>query len=115
MNLSHGQRPRVNEIGARQSIFTCHDHVAASFRPVVRHKPSAWPTALRPSQSCRKLITMKHKFPQTLGLLLISLSLSACVDSSQSAVSNGPTASVTPAAAESPAKKESDTTEPVML
>jgi lipoprotein-anchoring transpeptidase ErfK/SrfK len=57
---------------------------------------------------------MKHKFPQTLALLLISLSLSACVDS-QSAVSNSPTASVIPAAADSPAKKESDTTEPVML
>ena len=63
-----------------------------------------------------KLITMSQKFPLSFVLLLISLSLSGCVDSGQSAGAiNTPAPLVSPAPATDDANKQTEANEPVML
>src|SRR5436190_20794883 len=63
-----------------------------------------------------KLITMSQKFPLSFVLLLISLSLSSCVDSGQWAgVINTPAPLVSPAPATDVANKQTEANEPVMV
>jgi lipoprotein-anchoring transpeptidase ErfK/SrfK len=57
---------------------------------------------------------MRYKLPLILASILISLCLSSCVDSSQSAVTNNSPAVANPAPSEA-ANKQSEATEPVML
>jgi lipoprotein-anchoring transpeptidase ErfK/SrfK len=57
---------------------------------------------------------MRYKLPPILASILISLCLSSCVDSSQSAVTNNSPAVANPAPSEA-ANKQSEATEPVML
>ena len=63
-----------------------------------------------------KLLTMTHKLPLTLALILLTVCLSSCFDSGQSAETlNSPTPSNGPAPSADAAKKEAETSEPVML
>jgi lipoprotein-anchoring transpeptidase ErfK/SrfK len=63
-----------------------------------------------------KLLTMTHKFPLSLALILTSACLSGCFNTGQSAGTlNNSAPSVSPAPSEAAAKKEPETNEPVML
>jgi len=63
-----------------------------------------------------KILTMTHKLPPTLALILLTVCVSSCFDNGQSAGSlSDPAPSVSPAPSADAAKKEAETSEPVML